>query len=165
MSVEGSSPLTRGKLSVVVEWFQTNGLIPAHAGKTRRPDRSRSSSRAHPRSRGENLLSQLPLIGGGGSSPLTRGKPVWRGVRIDHLGLIPAHAGKTPCPTVRLRRMRAHPRSRGENQQAAIEEQKAKGSSPLTRGKRTLISCRIAGVRLIPAHAGKTRGIERRRVA
>ena len=30
-------------------------------------------------------------------------------------GLIPAHAGKTPCPSVRASRAGAHPRSRGEN--------------------------------------------------
>ena len=54
--------------------------------------------------------------------------------------------------------VRAHPRSRGENQQAAIEEQKAKGSSPLTRGKRPHLVNVGARVRLIPAHAGKTSG-------
>ena len=36
------------------------------------------------------------------------------------------------------------------------------GSSPLTRGKRTRSSWRVRGVRLIPAHAGKTVATSRR---
>ena len=53
---------------------------------------------------------------------------------------------------------RAHPRSRGENAEAASLSCADAGSSPLTRGK--LISFpHILGVRgLIPAHAGKTVG-------
>ena len=70
---------------------------------------------AHPRSRGENLVSQTTPGTHGGSSPLTRGKRQrWNGPR-GGIGLIPAHAGKT-AP---LRRVycetEAHPRSRGEN--------------------------------------------------
>ena len=34
MDVLGSSPLTRGKLSLVIEARLFGGLIPAHAGKT-----------------------------------------------------------------------------------------------------------------------------------
>ena len=111
----GSSPLTRGKLSVVVEWFQTNGLIPAHAGKTgwrasrgrwrRAHPRSRGENiwgsptagtyKAHPRSRGENCKTVMMEPHLTGSSPLTRGKRwgILTGVRMR--GLIPAHAGKT----------------------------------------------------------------------
>ena len=72
--LEGSSPLTRGKLVVnaVITWWLR--LIPAHAGKTSPSTASASSTPAHPRSRGENLpRSQIerPIRG---SSPLTRGK-------------------------------------------------------------------------------------------
>ena len=35
IKVAGSSPLTRGKLSLSVCWLVAYGLIPAHAGKTR----------------------------------------------------------------------------------------------------------------------------------
>ena len=51
--------------------------------------------RAHPRSRGENSKLQAALNREAGSSPLTRGKPTHRTVPAYHLGLIPAHAGKT----------------------------------------------------------------------
>ena len=50
------------------------GLIPAHAGKTRARHEERSISRAHPRSRGENVAVSVPTGGREGSSPLTRGK-------------------------------------------------------------------------------------------
>ena len=60
--VEGSSPLTRGKLRLDTLQRRTGGLIPAHAGKTTRKARRRRSDRAHPRSRGENgdRLSACP---------------------------------------------------------------------------------------------------------
>ena len=75
------------------------GLIPAHAGKTRRPCGKTRGSRAHPRSRGENAFVVAYNKSETGSSPLTRGKlcegAEWRARR----GLIPAHAGKTTGTT------------------------------------------------------------------
>ena len=73
----------------------SNGLIPAHAGKTREFATDTNRDRAHPRSRGENDLIRVTGYLSSGSSPLTRGKHknqqngafMWR--------LIPAHAGKT----------------------------------------------------------------------
>ena len=50
----------------------------------------------------------------------------------------------------------AHPRSRGENSSARKRPASARGSSPLTRGKRALRSVQGLQSRLIPAHAGKT---------
>ena len=53
---EGSSPLTRGKPCPILYHMPRTGLIPAHAGKTTCPMTGRSTSAAHPRSRGENRL-------------------------------------------------------------------------------------------------------------
>ena len=50
----------------------------------------------------------------------------------------------------------AHPRSRGENLTGAEDQLVSLGSSPLTRGKRRQHQNVGPGVRLIPAHAGKT---------
>ena len=50
----GSSPLTRGAHLVAALLEQRAGLIPAHAGSTRRPARRSARQRAHPRSRGEH---------------------------------------------------------------------------------------------------------------
>ena len=131
-------------------------LIPAHAGKTFSGSPSHAHSKAHPRSRGENLC---PPCGGplcGGSSPLTRGKrrSLVSLVRLHRL--IPAHAGKTRQATRRALPSRAHPRSRGENHRRSAPNGVKSGSSPLTRGKHvreTQVQNRLG---LIPAHAGKT---------
>ena len=111
----GSSPLTRGKLGDAGARTLLSGLIPAHAGKTSAPCRSRPGSRAHPRSRGENGGLHYQGLEGGGSSPLTRGKRgrARRGARPPRL--IPAHAGKTSRVIWSVMSCPAHPRSRGEN--------------------------------------------------
>ena len=133
----GSSPLTRGKRLGRRALLLLFGLIPAHAGKTCRGRSVGSRSRAHPRSRGENLAGSfhsLPIVG---SSPLTRGKR-HAALSINlHLGLIPAHAGKTALARHGPAYDRAHPRSRGENSDVGAPHQRARGSSPLTRGKRS----------------------------
>ena len=75
MRPPGSSPLTRGKLVVALLVQVLDGLIPAHAGKTRWVCLDGRWRRAHPRSRGENIASSFSPLHLIGSSPLTRGKP------------------------------------------------------------------------------------------
>ena len=72
------------------------------------------------------------------------------------MGLIPAHAGKTPHRILATARSRAHPRSRGENTDAQAARAGDAGSSPLTRGKRRERVTERRRLGLIPAHAGKT---------
>ena len=155
--LRGSSPLTRGKQNG--EWRAENleGLIPAHAGKTRSRDHRFRHRRAHPRSRGENWSTAKLEVGQAGSSPLTRGKPRGRFELPDLLRLIPAHAGKTLLFHQTIGSTWAHPRSRGENVNAVAGGTKETGSSPLTRGKphRDRVQRHEGG--LIPAHAGKTK--------
>ena len=116
----------------------------------------RSWAAAHPRSRGENMLTYDPQISRPGSSPLTRGKRDVGGVRAGGGGLIPAHAGKTHAAIEWVAQSEAHPRSRGENVQVTGAALDPKGSSPLTRGKRFVALVGGGVVGLIPAHAGKT---------
>ena len=132
-------------------------LIPAHAGKTLCRGWHCHGRGAHPRSRGENGEVEIPEWRLDGSSPLTRGKRVERGANLIHIRLIPAHAGKTAALERPARGDRAHPRSRGENLVLNTKGSDAEGSSPLTRGKRILDRGARRAVRLIPAHAGKTR--------
>ena len=152
----GSSPLTRGKLPPRCQRSAQQRLIPAHAGKTFRRKAGFSDWPAHPRSRGENAWTARGRSTGSGSSPLTRGK---RGQGDDDAHtwrLIPAHAGKTLAHDTVNVLPQAHPRSRGENQEAACDVVGAVGSSPLTRGKLQGAKDSWLGNRLIPAHAGKT---------
>ena len=155
-SWSGSSPLTRGKPLADCGGESLHGLIPAHAGKTTISSLGFSLTRAHPRSRGENVPRTSFLLRVPGSSPLTRGKPSHS--RRERCGgrLIPAHAGKTSTGSRSPSPPGAHPRSRGENQDGPRQPQSVPGSSPLTRGKpREHVKLpRRQG--LIPAHAGKT---------
>ena len=73
-SVNGSSPLTRGKHIAFVVHELADRLIPAHAGKTYGQSQDEKPTSAHPRSRGENAISRPSIISVCGSSPLTRGK-------------------------------------------------------------------------------------------
>ena len=131
----GSSPLTRGKPGGPRRVPARRRLIPAHAGKTGLRDRTRAGYRAHPRSRGENITSAVKPRPDDGSSPLTRGKRVPRGLGGWRSGLIPAHAGKTRTAWLRSWACPAHPRSRGENPAPSSPAVARRGSSPLTRGK------------------------------
>ena len=134
----GSSPLTRGKPHFTPDWQRWNGLIPAHAGKTKGNADPGRIERAHPRSRGENWKTWPVSRSRKGSSPLTRGKQSTGHASHDHGRLIPAHAGKTGWAiSIRLLDS-AHPRSRGENEMTNVYLGTAGGSSPLTRGKHFL---------------------------
>ena len=137
----GSSPLTRGKQAHDAQREAQRRLIPAHAGKTPRNGPVGALSWAHPRSRGENIVSGDQPRRGPGSSPLTRGKRHLACHDVFSFGLIPAHAGKTALTTSSGPSCRAHPRSRGENRGYRAD----RGTYP----------------RLIPAHAGKTDAIWR----
>ena len=154
----GSSPLTRGKHLPAHGVPPHAGLIPAHAGKTGGGGVSPVERPAHPRSRGENVRLRLLSSTLIGSSPLTRGKRAACEDRDFRRRLIPAHAGKTRRRTLSRRCPRAHPRSRGENFVFDMLMTGNVGSSPLTRGKLPPSMRPGRRVRLIPAHAGKTRG-------
>ena len=155
-SLTGSSPLTRGKPWGVSLNTYYQGLIPAHAGKTRRSAFTRSRNRAHPRSRGENQDQTNREATTMGSSPLTRGKLQVGDAGGAGGGLIPAHAGKTHPRRPRARHAGAHPRSRGENADFYSQSERRRGSSPLTRGKLPIRAQPGLVFGLIPAHAGKT---------
>ena len=135
-SIQGSSPLTRGKRRARHSCSARRRLIPAHAGKTRPRASSPACTGAHPRSRGENAHP-------GRSTRHRR----W---------LIPAHAGKTVAGDLVSHVCPAHPRSRGENASLGRGTALATGSSPLTRGKRGPDHRGFRRRGLIPAHAGKT---------
>ena len=156
LRTNGSSPLTRGKLTSCFVMVILGRLIPAHAGKTHTRTHTRTGATAHPRSRGENGFSCFSTPPGVGSSPLTRGKLSQLGSRHVGRRLIPAHAGKTTNPPLKCSQIAAHPRSRGENASRRDTSRARPGSSPLTRGKPGNASHDNALAGLIPAHAGKT---------
>ena len=100
---------------------------------------------------------------GDGSSPLTRGKQTGLRISLEIGGLIPTHAGKTSTPIMTHVSDRAHPHSRGENDNVARLAAITRGSSPLTRGKRVRGRRTRMDTGLIPTHAGKTPSVAVRR--
>ena len=152
----GSSPRMRGKLVSPATRREGEGLIPAHAGKTRPTMRTPSIPRAHPRACGENPSQKKPPRRCRGSSPRMRGKRLAGHGLALAVGLIPAHAGKTPVTRTSAGTEAAHPRACGENVFTNARRGVDQGSSPRMRGKRS--SGRTTGgiSGLIPAHAGKT---------
>ena len=111
----GSSPRMRGKRFDAHSSAGIGGLIPAHAGKTVLFEVRAAAARAHPRACGENTIPRSFHRSLSGSSPRMRGKPGFRILVGQPVGLIPAHAGKTLKCRNEQRPKGAHPRACGEN--------------------------------------------------
>ena len=91
----GSSPHARGARELVRHLRQNVGIIPACAGSTRATRRAPSSSRDHPRMRGEHSVSVTVRGHPSGSSPHARGA-LYSGLSPQGQGgIIPACAGST----------------------------------------------------------------------
>ena len=156
--MSGSSPHTRGLQGVRGQCAAGEGIIPAHAGFTAGGAGGRRGTPDHPRTRGVYSDNGQTALSNLGSSPHTRGlRP---GLRLPALRgrIIPAHAGFTRTSSLRLRRRRDHPRTRGVYATADGARTGSTGSSPHTRG--LLAIPVIHGLRawIIPAHAGFTPG-------
>ena len=132
------------------------GLIPAHAGKTKRAAAIKAARAAHPRACGENSLSEFSAASSYGSSPRMRGKQMIRPNNAVTDGLIPAHAGKTLEGHKPVGDFGAHPRACGENVNWWFISSSIAGSSPRMRGKLGSSLLQYGSIGLIPAHAGKT---------
>ena len=155
--VTGSSPLARGGPQLGGVGFEPPGLIPARAGRTNATRTTGLTTRAHPRSRGADVVAFLVGTYDEGSSPLARGGPRALLRLHGHEGLIPARAGRTSGHSAVWITQRAHPRSRGADGTAAGAAGGNSGSSPLARGGRVSGGMPQIGWGLIPARAGRTR--------
>ena len=149
----------RGKVSQFVDGCCTDGITPAHAGKSDEHGRRCKQSKDHPRACGEKLA--LLLI-----SPLTRGSPPrMRGkvpLSICHCfcaGITPAHAGKRIGVCCVRHNRRDHPRACGEKQKIYPLDLSSYGSPPRMRGKVCWILYKCFRSGITPAHAGKRIGV------
>ena len=155
----GSSPLARGGPLCSPRPTRWTGLIPARAGRTGSPFGAVVAPGAHPRSRGADHSRRSQPDLDGGSSPLARGGPVHGTVSQELLGLIPARAGRTRLRLSGHHSGGAHPRSRGADLIPASGGVTHTGSSPFARGGRLCLRPQQTGRGLIPARAGRTRGL------
>ena len=157
--VYGSSPRVRGKRTPNNAAISCGRIIPARAGQTDGAVRPPRRCPDHPRACGANghtVVQQFFVIG---SSPRVRGKPVQRGVHQRVSRIIPARAGQTPRPSVRLPLPPDHPRACGANQPVRRDDGLRPGSSPRVRGKPHAVSGFAFASRIIPARAGQTKSV------
>ena len=152
----GTSPRTRGKPAVTWCGLPKGRNIPAHAGKTPSKTTTPSVAQEHPRARGENAHLLRAYRIRIGTSPRTRGKRKGTARAGTKGRNIPAHAGKTLAAAAKASQAGEHPRARGENEYQVCFGRSVAGTSPRTRGKRSLPSEYRRGTGNIPAHAGKT---------
>ena len=130
----GSSPLARGLQKRRAARKIRRRIIPARAGFTHLVLLSEIECGDHPRSRGVYTRTVSASTWAAGSSPLARGLPVDRQVKVKPPRIIPARAGFTGCgPPARGRRP-DHPRSRGVYLKRRLTVGVFEGSSPLARG-------------------------------
>ena len=159
----GSSPLARGLLDQVDHALVRSGIIPARAGFTSSRGSNQPSMPDHPRSRGVYLHEVANLSVNAGSSPLARGLRKGTKAEVAAIGIIPARAGFTRGGPHTSPSRRDHPRSRGVYMRIVVVGAGELGSSPLARGLPVFGDPRLGQARIIPARAGFTVLLTRRR--
>ena len=75
---------------------------------------------------------------------------------VEHVRIIPAHAGQTPHTLIRGCGGADHPRACGANEVRFSGTIETAGSSPRMRGKQQFGIRGAQAIRIIPAHAGQT---------
>ena len=152
----GSPPPMRGKVFQPSRQTQKFGITPAHAGKSCPVRSTYPARRDHPRPCGEKAAIRSTRWLCWGSPPPMRGKGRHPLHKVVVLGITPAHAGKSiarnRCPVCSW----DHPRPCGEKSYADNVEIHHAGSPPPMRGKVRYWRLSRMGVRITPAHAGKS---------
>ena len=121
-----------------------------------RRETATSSMADHPRACGENRSDRADCLEALGSPPRMRGKRRYVEYQSFERRITPAHAGKTQR-IIKISWMNSdHPRACGENFNSSKLIAAAVGSPPRMRGKLYFSNSEESGVRITPAHAGKT---------
>ena len=156
LTTQGSPPLTRGKVHLPFRPDVPRRITPAYAGKSHSTDSDESSTRDHPRLRGEKFASKDFFKPKPGSPPLTRGKASQAIIHMLDPGITPAYAGKSCRILPAVSCNEDHPRLRGEKRGTSTIAETKMGSPPLTRGKEITFAEARNLVRITPAYAGKS---------
>ena len=123
-------------LRVTTRFWPNNGSSPRVRGTPDRRGRLAQPAAVHPRVCGEHGGPRHPSGRGDGSSPRVRGTLVASQAKPTRPRFIPACAGNTTSPTMRLKQETVHPRVCGEHDGRRTSERR--------------------GGRFIPACAGNT---------
>ena len=146
----------RGKPNSQISSLVAQRITPAHAGKTAEQQGSGIGRADHPRACGENVRACEEMQQPDGSPPRMRGKLCLRVAADSHARITPAHAGKTSPRQSGGKVPADHPRACGENRPRLCCTSRHGGSPPRMRGKPADFCDAVAGLRITPAHAGKT---------
>jgi len=155
-AVTGSSPRTRGTLSLGLGEPRAIRFIPAYTGNSGLSSIPGKSRPVHPRVHGELVHSWQGAQIAFGSSPRTRGTRLNSGCPRGSRRFIPAYTGNSrPGSTSRPART-VHPRVHGELQLLPAVVDDSLGSSPRTRGTHQRRPDRGHDLRFIPAYTGNS---------
>ena len=150
-------PRARGKRHRRPRPRSADGITPACAGKTCRLARARTSSRDHPRMRGEDDYELIAVTGTYGSPPHARGRHLLNAMVYGFRRITPACAGKTDRASSNGSPTSDHPRMRGEDSDVRSSAVTWTGSPPHARGRHDRDRRDTRTPRITPACAGKTR--------
>ena len=152
----GSSPRVRGTLSAPLRAVRRSRFIPACAGNSATGGVQPSANPVHPRVCGELDHGGGQSLGQPGSSPRVRGTRPMEYRQRPSCRFIPACAGNSLLPRVRIPFPTVHPRVCGELGSRAADSGCCGGSSPRVRGTRARFRTRTPNGRFIPACAGNS---------
>ena len=129
-------------------------FIPADAGNARHCACKYTPVPVHPRGRGERSTLSSTIDTDCGSSPRTRGTLTDKSTAKKGIRFIPADAGNAEMSFTASVTGSVHPRGRGERIGSRLIHPIKHGSSPRTRGTRSLCASDSGTGRFIPADAG-----------
>ena len=152
----GTSPRVRGKRHPGARCGAEQRYIPACAGETASSAWWDWPAGVHPRVCGGNCRAKHEPQQKRGTSPRVRGKPMYGGRKECSPRYIPACAGETARPMVRISVTTVHPRVCGGNFIFCTVRVIQNGTSPRVRGKLWTHLPTVGRERYIPACAGET---------
>ena len=131
----GSPPHAWGRRNLTSRSIFTSRLTPTRVGTTRDRPRPFPVTGAHPHTRGDDNFAAISGRSFFGSPPHAWGRPVVVGPAIDTLGLTPTRVGTTMRGRTRRTGTRAHPHTRGDDEDAKRTLPAHVGSPPHAWGR------------------------------
>ena len=159
--VTGSSPRMQGAADDPLRRIEGCRIIPAHAGSSCVEANIPSAMKDHPRACREQNNQNGMWTFMAGSSPRMQGAVVGSSETSGRMGIIPAHAGSRRFETATQKRTSDHPRACREQRHLGTKSTDDQGSSPRMQGAGHRSWQLRRWSRIIPAHAGSSRGVPR----
>ncbi len=156
----GSPPRLRGAHDRALRMGDQLRITPAFAGSTTRCGYPRRGSEDHPRVCGEHGAEFRAPLRCYGSPPRLRGARSRRGCVRAPPRITPAFAGSTRGSRAGWSGGSDHPRVCGEHNQSRIQRRHNRGSPPRLRGAHRRFPFSVGRLRITPAFAGSTFGID-----